>query len=260
MQDRNFDDLAEKFASHIYGTLKGEIRQLILWQELNNILASLPAAPLRVLDAGGGIGQIATGLAQQGHNVTVCDLSGKMLARAQEYAEQHQVSQQMNFLQMNIREMPEAWDDQYDLVLFHAVLEWVSEPQQILAKLYRILRPGGILSIMFYNLHGLTLRNLTLGNFGYLQAEMKKRKKQTLSPDYPRDPAEVYDWLQQAGFRLERKAGIRVFSDMLRTSVNRAEKAAEIVAMEQRYCRQEPFLSLGRYIHVTASKLIQKDE
>lgn len=260
MQDRNFDDLAEKFASNIYGTLKGEIRQQILWQELNIILASLPTAPLAILDAGGGMGQIATGLAQQGHNLTLCDLSGKMLASAQEYAAQRQVLRQMNFLQMNIRAMPESWDSQYDLVLFHAVLEWVTEPDFIIGKLYRVLRPGGILSIMFYNLHGLTLRNLTLGNFGYLQAEMKKRKKQTLSPDYPRDPAEVYSWLQQAGFSIERKAGIRVFSDMLRNTVNRQENAADIMAMEQRYCRQEPFLSVGRYIHVTARKIILGDK
>ncbi len=33
-----------------------------------------------------------------------------------------------------------------------------------------------------------------------------------------------------------------------------------ILEMERRYCRQEPFLSLGRYIHVTARKLGQKDE
>lgn len=260
MPDRNFDDLAEKFASNIYATLKGEIRQQIIWQELQIIQDSLSSAPLSVLDAGGGMGQIATGLAQQGHKITLCDISGKMLARAQDYAELHKVSHQINFLQMNIRDLPVAWDNRYDLVLLHAVLEWVTDPEVILAKLYKVLRPGGILSIMFYNLHGLTLRNLTLGNFGYLQVEMKKRKKQTLSPDYPRDPAQVYYWLQQTGFSLERKAGIRVFSDMLCKTVNRQEKVADIMAMEQRYCRQEPFLSLGRYIHVTAAKLTQGDK
>ncbi|MBF3321068.1 tRNA uridine 5-oxyacetic acid(34) methyltransferase CmoM, partial [Leptospira borgpetersenii serovar Hardjo-bovis] len=35
MRDRNFDDIAEKFARNIYGTTKGQLRQAILWQDLD---------------------------------------------------------------------------------------------------------------------------------------------------------------------------------------------------------------------------------
>ena len=45
MQDRNFDDLADKFSQNIYGTTKGKIRQAILWDELEKILPEL--FPLR---------------------------------------------------------------------------------------------------------------------------------------------------------------------------------------------------------------------
>jgi len=34
MQDRNFDDMAEKFSRNIYGTTKGRIRQAVLCQDL----------------------------------------------------------------------------------------------------------------------------------------------------------------------------------------------------------------------------------
>lgn len=34
------------------------------------------------------------------------------------------------------------------------------------------------MSLMFYNLHGLTLRTLTLGNFGYLRTNLTKRKSE----------------------------------------------------------------------------------
>ena len=61
MQDRNFDDIADKFAQNIYGTTKGRIRQAILWQELDALLTTLPDRPLHVLDVGGGQGQIACG-------------------------------------------------------------------------------------------------------------------------------------------------------------------------------------------------------
>ena len=41
MQDRNFDDIAEKFSRNIYGTTKGQLRQAILWQDLEPLLAQL---------------------------------------------------------------------------------------------------------------------------------------------------------------------------------------------------------------------------
>ena len=59
MQDRNFDDIAEKFSRNIYGTTKGKLRQAILWQDLDRVLAEMGDRTLRVLDAGGGEGQTA---------------------------------------------------------------------------------------------------------------------------------------------------------------------------------------------------------
>ena len=53
MQDRNFDDIAEKFSRNIYGTTKGQLRQAILWQDLDRVLAEMGPQKLRVLDAGG---------------------------------------------------------------------------------------------------------------------------------------------------------------------------------------------------------------
>ena len=52
MRDRNFDDIAEKFSRNIYGTTKGQLRQTILWQDLDTILATFGGQTLRVLDAG----------------------------------------------------------------------------------------------------------------------------------------------------------------------------------------------------------------
>ncbi len=66
MRDRNFDDIAEKFSRNIYGTTKGQLRQTILWQDLDKLLAELGDRQLRVLDAGGGEGQTAILMAQRG--------------------------------------------------------------------------------------------------------------------------------------------------------------------------------------------------
>lgn len=86
IQDLNFDDIADKFARNIYGTTKGKIRQAVLWQDLQALLAQMPQRPLCILDAGGGEGRIAAQLAALGHQVVLCDLSAQMIQRAQQQA------------------------------------------------------------------------------------------------------------------------------------------------------------------------------
>ncbi|EXU73710.1 tRNA uridine 5-oxyacetic acid(34) methyltransferase CmoM [Erwinia mallotivora] len=260
MQDRNFDDIAEKFSQNIYGTTKGRIRQAIVWQALEEILTTLPDRPLQVLDAGGGEGQNSCQLAARGHQVLLCDLSEEMLQRARVHAAEKGVSDNMQFKQISAQQVGQHLDKPADLVLFHAVLEWVAEPEAVLAALHDTLAPGGVLSLMFYNINGLMMQTLVLGNFGYMQAGLRKRKRKTLSPDYPRDPQQVYHWLEEAGFHLESKTGIRVFHDYMRDRHKQTERFDEILALEKRFCRQEPFLSLGRYIHVTARKPLLQEQ
>ena len=81
-QDRNFDDLAERFNARIYDTLKGQLRLDILKQDLHQFTQT---TSLNVWDAGCGAGQISLWLAGFGHQMTLCDISGKLLAQAQQH-------------------------------------------------------------------------------------------------------------------------------------------------------------------------------
>ncbi|AZI88208.1 tRNA uridine 5-oxyacetic acid(34) methyltransferase CmoM [Kosakonia sp. CCTCC M2018092] len=254
MQDRNFDDIAEKFSRNIYGTTKGLLRQAILWQDLDILLAEMNDGPLHVLDAGGGEGQTAIRMAQLGHHVTLCDVSLEMLKRAQAAAEEKGVSGNMHFVHCPVQDIAQHLASPVDLILFHAVLEWVADPVAVLQKLWSVLRPGGALSLMFYNADGLLMHNMVAGNFDYVQVGMPKRKKRTLSPDHPRAPAEVYRWLEQIGWQITGKTGVRVFHDYLRDKTQQQRSFEMLLELETRYCRQEPYISLGRYIHVTARK------
>ncbi|WOZ75961.1 MULTISPECIES: tRNA uridine 5-oxyacetic acid(34) methyltransferase CmoM [Kosakonia] len=254
MKDRNFDDIAEKFSRNIYGTTKGQLRQAILWQDLDALLTRMGNEPLRVLDAGGGEGQTAIRMAQLGHHVTLCDVSKEMIARAQAAAEEKGVSGNMHFIQCAVQDVAQHLESPVDLILFHAVLEWVAEPVPVLQILWSVLRPGGALSLMFYNADGLLMHNMVAGNFDYVKVGMPKRKKRTLSPDFPRAPADVYGWLEQIGWQVTGKTGVRVFHDYLREKHQQHDCFDALLELETRYCRQEPYISLGRYIHVTALK------
>ncbi|MNP21156.1 putative S-adenosyl-L-methionine-dependent methyltransferase [compost metagenome] len=113
---------------------------------------------------------------------------------------------------------------------------------------------------MFFNANGLLMRNVVLGNFQLVNPEVRRRRKRSLSPQYPHSPPQVYGWLEQLGMRISGKTGVRVFHDYLQSRQLQTQKFEELLALEQHYCRQEPYVSLGRYIHVMAHKPNLKDE
>lgn len=250
-KDRNFDDITRKFTNNIYGTTKGKIRNIIVWQDMENILSCFPSdQKLSILDAGGGQGQIACKLAKLGHKVTICDISEQMLDIAKANAEAEGLA--LNYLHCSIQQLESNVSDKFDLIICHAVLEWVNEPLAILMSLKRLLKLNGYLSLMFYNCHALLFKTVTLGNFGYVQSGLSKRKKRTLSPDYPRDPNDVYNWLSELDFKIIQKTGIRVFHDYLVDKNKQQNQFDELLELEKQFCRQDPYISLARYLHVTA--------
>ncbi|MFO6485036.1 tRNA uridine 5-oxyacetic acid(34) methyltransferase CmoM [Escherichia coli] len=260
MQDRNFDDIAEKFFRDVTAPPKGSFDRLFCGRS-DHVLAEMGPQKLRVLDAGGGEGQTAIKMAERGASVPFCDLSAQMIDRAKQAAEAKGVSDNMQFIHCAAQDVASHLETPVNLILFHAVLEWVADPRGVLQTLWSVLRPGGVLSLMFYNAHGLLMHNMVAGNFDYVQAGMPKKKKRTLSPDYPRDPAQVYLWLEEAGWQIMGKTGVRVFfHDYLREKHQQRDCYEALLELETRYCRQEPYITLGRYIHVTARKPQSKDK
>jgi S-adenosylmethionine-dependent methyltransferase len=256
-EDRNFDDIAHKFAKNIYGSDKGEIRQVILWQDFSHILDFLASqiTPLHILDAGGGMAQMSQKLAELGHRVTLCDLSGEMLRLAQLEIEKNGLLEQYRLLHSSVQDVDQHIDEPVDFILFHAVMEWLAEPKEALQKLLRLVRPGGVASIMFYNHHGLVYKNVVCGNIPHVLSGMPHRKRFKLQPQHGLKPEDVYQWIEDEGFEIGGKSGIRCFSDYIGNMTNMGEYTyEELLALEQTFCRQEPYLSLGRYIHVWAKK------
>lgn len=257
--DRNFNDLINKFEDHIYGTLKGTIRQAVLWEDLSGVLTQLPPAPLRIIDAGAGLGQLALRFAELGHQLIVCDISEKMLQRAQLAAEQAGVLRQMQFIQQPLQQLPQVVKQPVDLVLCHAVLEWLADPVSALQPLSDCLRPGGILSLMFYNAHGLLFRNLLLGNIHPQRLTTTQRRcSGSLQPPHPLTGEQIDHWLTALSLTTLTKSGVRVFSDYWQPSVQQSFDPQAIVALEQHYCRQPAFVSLGRYLHYLVQKPLRQ--
>lgn len=262
--DRNFDDLAPRFARNVYGGLKGELRLAVLRRDFAEFLpASLQQcgdenAALRILDAGGGQGQFGLQLAACGHALTLCDISAEMLKLAQEQASAQGLCA-VEFVHGSVQSMTEdvlrGTREPFDLVLCHSVLEWVADQQGLVRALLPLVRPGGYLSLTFYNRHGMVMKNLLRGKRSPILDNRFVPSAGSLTPTRPLDPQQVLSWLAADHWEIVCHSGIRVFHDLLLTPEGRAMPEPELVALELELSRQDPYRALGRYQHVLARRL-----
>ena len=245
--DRSFDGIAAKFAHNIYSSTKGKLRQFVLLRDLAEL--TLLQQPCQILDVGAGQGQLALALAAQGHSVHLTDISAEMLQLAQQHAQQ-QGADNVSFQQIGLAELAATQQQQYQLVLCHAMLEWLAQPELAIAQLRQLVAPGGVLSLMFYNKDAKRFGNILFGNFDYVAADFQVKKKVSLNPQHPLVPADVMQWCQQAGFLMLAKTGVRCFHDYLRDRSQQQSHFEQLLALELQYNRTEPYASLGRYQHL----------
>ncbi len=244
-----FDPLTERFGRNIYQTDKGRIRLALLQESLAGLQQG---PPLHILDAGGGQGHMSRWFAGAGHQLLLCDLSSSMLDEARQLNQAAGLAQQIELLQVPLEQFCQQTERKYDLVLCHAVLEWFEQPHTLLAHLRQCLKPGGWLSLMFYNRHSLVLRNALRGNLRKVKRGDWQRDPGSLTPQYPQDPEQVYAELQQLGFSIDDRQGIRCFYDYLPPPVRESYSLDDLLELERDHSRQQPYIHMARYIHVLA--------
>lgn len=250
--DQNFDALADRFLQKVYGTHKGNWRLTLLQEDLQHLRNG---EPIDIWDAGCGDGRIAAWLAEKNHSLTLCDISGVLLDKArQRFARQNLAGL---FHQQPAQQLGETLPE-FDLVISHAVLEWLAEPQQSLLKMLANVRPGGWLSLMFFNRNALVYSNVLRGGWR-LEPILNDRYigvGRKLTPPNPQYPHEVIALLEREGFRVEIQTGIRVFADYLSDAARERSDDRTLFSLEARYCRQPGYRDMGRYIHLLAKRII----
>ncbi|MFW2371584.1 MAG: methyltransferase domain-containing protein [Gammaproteobacteria bacterium] len=247
--DRNFNDLVGHFQKNIYQTPKGRIRLDIIWRDLVAVLPALEKGQkLRILDAGAGLGYMAGMLAELGHELVLCDVSDEILKQAEQHLSQNHPQAAYRLINSAVQELKSHIDEQFDLVLFHAVLEWLAEPRQALSQLLDFIKPEGYLSLMFYNKHSLVYRHLLNANFKVL-LQGEPRVGERLVPISPLDPDQVEAWLLQENMDIIHQSGVRVIYDYLSHAEKQRINMDELIEMERRYSLMRPYSDLARYQH-----------
>lgn len=254
-QDRNFDPIADHFEHKVYGGLKGQIRLAVLERDIEALVANKTrelGRPLKILDVGAGLAQISLKLASH-HHCTINDISANMIAKAQQHAQEAKLTD-IRFIVCPYQSLvTELQGEKYDLILCHAVLEWLANPKEIMDFFDEFLDRSGVLSLCFYNPASLIYRNLVMGNF-YQLDKPKPADNKSLTPNNPVDNDEVERWLSTHGYHAITRSGIRVFSDYAPLKRGGLTNPDAIIEMELRYSQMMPFRLMGRYLHILATK------
>jgi S-adenosylmethionine-dependent methyltransferase len=250
-EDKNFDKLVERFENKVYATAKGDWRLKLLKEDLEPFYRY--PEPLAVWDAGCGFAQISAELAEKGHRLTLCDLSEKMLTRAEQLFRNQGLEAEFHHraAQALAPELP-----QFDLVLCHALLEWLAEPIPTLQIIAERVAADGYLSLLFYNRNAMVYTNALKGGWRlrHLLNDSYLGKGDKLTPPNPQYPHKILELLESWGFEIMAHTGIRVFHDYLDKQALRNSDPAELFELEYRYCRMPAFRDMGRYIHLVAQR------
>ena len=219
------------------------------WQQTHN-------RPLRVLDVGAGLAQISIELAKDGHDVTINDISANMLEIAKQNA--GETAQTIIWHTCPYQQLDDKLTGKYDLILCHAVLEWLAEPKLIMDFFDRWLvddrAEKGVLSLCFYNPASFVYRNLVMGNFNLLHNKDFKADNGSLTPNHPVAKDEVLAWINDHHYQILHTSGLRVFHDYSPLKRGGHTNPQAVIEMEVAYSGQDPYKWLGRYLHFLVSK------
>lgn len=242
----DFSGISQKFSKSIYDTSKGQLRMEVLKRDLAPLLASEPCS---VLDVGAGLGQVNQWFQEKGFVVVHSDLSPEMVEEAERLHTATGVTKQCRYISASLTDLASQKPlTQYDVVLCHAVLEWLPDTELAIQQLASLLKPGGKLSLMFYNQHAKLFANAVYGNFDYIERGLKVKKTVRLSPENPAVPEQVEGWLENERLTVKQKTGVRCFHDYLR-NLDDQQRFDELLALEMKYNQMSPYRELGRYQH-----------
>jgi S-adenosylmethionine-dependent methyltransferase len=293
---KKFDAGAKAWAAYNQAPL-GRIRQEVTWHNLAPYLPQvtadskgLPAAgqPRRVLDAGGGSGELAVRLARRGYHVWLVDHAEAMLDQARQLARGLPAADQarLTFCLMSAEEAAGSFaTGSFHAIACHTLIEYLPQPRDTLRELARLLRPGGVLSLSFVNHHAEVLRQLwRQGNAEGMPVVLAAALAQIVPPGDAGNPTpgagqahfratlfdlpgraytadEVSAWLAELGLTVTAHLGVRAFADQICQQhgtgcldAQRADLWEALLRLELAAASRSPYKLIARYVHLIAHR------
>jgi 2-polyprenyl-3-methyl-5-hydroxy-6-metoxy-1,4-benzoquinol methylase len=238
-------------------------RTAVVWDAVRALLED--AGEQQVLDIGGGTGGFAVRVAGLGHRITVIDPSPDALAALARRADEEGVADRVTGLQGDLGTVRElAPEGGADLVLCHGVLGLVDDPAGALDAIASVLRPGGALSLVVGQRHAAVLARAMAGHFTQAMQLLEDppsgsqatRPVDSRSSEHRFTVDELTGLLERTGFVIRSSHGIRVFTDLVPSSLLDLEPGASAALLElERAVSERPeYLTLASQLHLVATR------
>ena len=253
------------------GLLRNVVRQELVRRQLEVHLALPPAS---VLDVGAGQGTQAIHLARQGYEVVAVEPDPQMRAACEDAlaAEPAAVRGRIAVLDGSLETldtMAALEGRTFDAVLCHGVLMYVDDPNPALRALGRRVHVDGIVSVVARNAGAMAWRHVLRGDFAQARTVLDEVDRSGWDRRDPRYTHELgvdcrADSLERLGAffggircSLEYWYGIRTFTDGVAVDTPVPEdpaELAEILAVEERLGRTEPYRRMGTLMHLVGRR------
>ncbi len=158
----------------------------------------------------------------------------------------------------DIKVLSEYADESFDVILCHNVLEYAAERTEIMKEFQRLLKSGGLCSILKHNKPGRVMQMaVLLNNFDH--ANVLLDGKSGVSAQYGEisyyEDEDLIKWAP--GLRIEKVLGMRVFWDLQQNQEIQVEEGwqREMMRLEQRVSDREEYRKIAFFHHVLLRKI-----
>lgn len=215
----------------------------IIWAQLGKI------EDKDILDFGSGTGITADYFAEN-NNVIAVEPNIEMLKNQIKYN---------NYTQLigSIDRLRELDNNSFDVIICHNVLEYAEDREQIVNEFYRLLRRGGILSIVKHNRNGRVMQMAVLLNDfetanNILDGQNGNASKFGTINYY--DDEDILNWCSD--FTLDKKYGLRTFWDLQQNQEiqEKAEWQRKMIELEMRVSEHKDFQNIAFLHHLIFKK------
>lgn len=251
--DDPYASLAEPFLEH-YDLLRGLVRYELAARQLDE---HLPAPPARIIDVGGGAGHQTFQLAERGYTVVLADPSEEMLNRAADRlaALDAEIHKRVKLIKADAEDCTSLYDGEFDAALCQGVVMYLPSSDPVIASLAKLVRPGGIVSLIAKNAEALAMRPALEGRYadavkmfnatsdlGRVGIVTRGDKIDSLRDSFNRHRLELVAWY-----------GIRVFTDHLAKEPPGDDSALAVEA-EWRAGKTDPYKRVARLLHLIGKR------
>ena len=214
----------------------GQIYYDILFEQLQDIKGK------RVLDFGSGFGLVANHLAKENQVLAVEPNQEMVALRFQNHPYEQLVG--------SLDQLASLEDASFDTILCHNVLEYVEDRKAVLKEFTRLLKLGGMLSIVKHNEVGRVLQTVVFENdtrkaLALLAGQDLETHSMGLAQAYDLDAA-----VEDLALEVKDYQGIRVFYGLQDNRFKGQEGWREsMLQMELAVCQEPPYRDMAFFQH-----------